>query len=125
LAHYEADPEPHITARQNEQLTAPALEEQMMKAFTQHPHEQGVTYFEHWDFAMGIAWRLLTSVVAFMLHAIFPSITIAPRFDLEATARFLAERNQFIETAAATAHSHPHPGVAGTRVSASGIHALA
>ena len=24
----------------------------MMKPFTEHPHQQGVTYFEHWHFAI-------------------------------------------------------------------------
>lgn len=80
-----------------------------MNAFTEHPHEQGVTYFEHWSFAMGIAWRLLCSVLAFALHALLPFITIERRFDLEATSAFLLERNQFIETAAATAHGQPIP----------------
>lgn len=72
-----------------------------MRAFTNHPHEQGVTYFEHWAFAMGIAWRLLCSVMAFAVHALLPLITIERRLVLEATAAFLAERNRFIGAAAA------------------------
>ena len=80
-----------------------------MNALTEHPHQQGVTYFEHWAFAMGIAWRLLTTVVAFALHAMLPFIFIEPRLDLEATAAFLAERNQFIETAAANGLVRPSP----------------
>lgn len=71
-----------------------------MNAFTNHPHAQGVTYFEHWHFAIGIAWRLLRSVIAFTVHAMLPFITIERRFDLEATSRFLLERNRFIENAA-------------------------
>lgn len=71
-----------------------------MNIFTDHPHAQGVTYFEHWAFAIGIAWRLLRSVLAFSLHALLPFITIERRFDLEATSAFLLERNHFIETAA-------------------------
>ena len=78
-----------------------------MNAFTQHPHAQGVTYFEHWGFAMGIAWRLLASVFAFTLHALLPFITIARRFDLEATSAFLLERNRFIESAAAAGLHRP------------------
>lgn len=74
-----------------------------MNLFTQHPHHQGVSYLEHWIFAMGIAWRLLASVWAFALHANLPFITIERRFDLEATAAFLAERNAFIESAAPSA----------------------
>lgn len=83
-----------------------------MNAMTAHPHEQGVSYFEHWEFAMGIAWRLLASVVAFALHALLPFITIKPPLDLEATAAFLLERNRFIEAAAAsggTKNQTAHP----------------
>ncbi len=83
-----------------------------MNAFTDHPHQQGVTYFEHWSFAMGIAWRLLCSVVEFALHALLPCITIQRRFDLEATSAFLLERNRFIETAAATGLAHDAPTLA-------------
>ena len=75
-----------------------------MNAFTRHPHEQGISYFEHWGFAMGIAWRLLLSVLAFAVHAMLPFITIEPRLDLEATATYLQERNQFIDNAAAAGH---------------------
>ncbi len=101
------------------------LEDQKMKPFTQHPHQQGITCFEHWLFAMGIALRLLTSVVAFALHAILPFISIEPRLDLEATAAFLAERNQFIETAAAKAHAHPNPAISGSTGSKHDTPALA
>lgn len=76
-----------------------------MNPFTAHPHRQGVTYFEHGYFALGIACRLFMSVVAFAVHAILPCITIKPRLDLEATAAYLAERNRWIETARDTAHS--------------------
>lgn len=71
-----------------------------MTIFTQHPHDQGISYFEHWGFAMGIAWRLLRSVLAFAIHALLPWITIEKQLDLEATSAFLLERNDFIETAA-------------------------
>lgn len=71
-----------------------------MRVFTKHPHDQGITYLEHWAFAMGIAWRLLTSVFAFAVHALLPFISIERRLDLEATAGFLAERNRYIEVAA-------------------------
>jgi len=89
-----------------------------MNAFTDHPHNQGVTYTEHWLFAMGIAWRLLATVVAFAVHALLPFITIERHLDLEATSAFLLERNDFIETAAATSRSgylsdeHDRPAVA-------------
>jgi hypothetical protein len=50
---------------------------------------------EHWRFAMGIAYRLLSSVIAFALHAMLPFIPIEPRLDLDATTAYLAERNQW------------------------------
>lgn len=81
-----------------------------MNVFTRHPHEQGVTYFEHWIFAMGIAGRLLCGVLSFAMHALLPFISIEPRFDLEATSAFLLERNDYIETTAASAHGKPVPG---------------
>jgi hypothetical protein len=46
----------------------------MMNPLTTHPEQQGVTYFEHWRFAMGIAYRLLSSVIAFALHAMLPKV---------------------------------------------------
>lgn len=70
-----------------------------MNPFTTHPQEQGVSYMEHWRFAMGIVCRLFISVVAFTLHATLPFIPIAPRHDLEKTSAYLTERNQWIETA--------------------------
>jgi hypothetical protein len=76
-----------------------------MNLFTAHPHQQGISYVEHWLFAMGIAYRLLMSVMAFAVHAILPFISIEPRFDLESTAAYLAGRNRWIETAKNTSHS--------------------
>lgn len=80
-----------------------------MTLFTEHPHAQGVSYIEHWFFAIGIAWRLFRSVLAFALHAVLPFITIRRKFDLEATSAFLLERNHFIETAAAKGHGSRIP----------------
>ena len=68
-----------------------------MNIFTEHTQQQGVTYIEHWVFAMVIAKRLLQSVIAFALHAIFPFIDIKKELDLEATIRFINEQNDWIE----------------------------
>ena len=81
-----------------------------MNPFIEDAQEQGVTYWEHWGFAMGIAYHLLISVMAFAIHAMLPFISIEPRLDLEATANFLAERNRWIETANETRHSATSPG---------------
>ena len=75
-----------------------------MNPFTAHPHRQGVTYLEHWRFAMGIACRLLMSVLAFAAHAMLPSISIGSSLDLESTAAFLMERNRWVETARDAGH---------------------
>ena len=69
-----------------------------MNPFTQHTQQQGISYFEHCCFALGIAWRLLNSVIAFILHAVFPFIGIERDHDLEATMAFLDERNRWIES---------------------------
>lgn len=70
-----------------------------MNPLTTHTQQQGVTYWEHWGFAMGIAYRLFISVWAFVIHAMLPFISIEPEFDLEATSAFLEDRNHWIETA--------------------------
>ena len=70
-----------------------------MNPFTQHTEQQGVSYLEHCCFAIGIAWRLFNSVSAFTLHALFPFIAIEKKLDLEATAAFLLERNEWINNA--------------------------
>ncbi|MEA3411155.1 MAG: DUF6356 family protein [Pseudomonadota bacterium] len=82
-----------------------------MNPFTNHPRQQGVTYFEHWRFAMGIACRLVTSVAAFAVHALLPFIPIEPRRDLESTAAWLTERNRWIETARRTGRADGQPKV--------------
>ena len=80
-----------------------------MTIFTQHPHDQGIGYFEHWGFAMGIAWRLFRSVLAFAIHALMPRIKIEKELDLEGTSEFLLERNDFIATAAGKPADDAHP----------------
>lgn len=78
-----------------------------MTIFTRHPHEQGISYLEHWVFAMGIALRLLRSVMAFAVHAVLPGISIEKRLDLEATSAYLLQQNEFIEAAAKAGRAEP------------------
>lgn len=68
-----------------------------MNPFTQHTQQQGLSYSEHAGFALGIAWRLLHTVIIFSLHGLFPFIKIAPQLDLEATAEFINQRNHWLE----------------------------
>lgn len=70
----------------------------LMHLFLAHPHHQGVSYFAHLLFAMGIAIQLGHRVIAFTLHAIFPFIDIPRSLDLEATTRYLQEQNNWIES---------------------------
>jgi hypothetical protein len=68
-----------------------------MNPFSIHPNQQGVSYTAHLLFAMGIAVRLLYSVIAFAAHAVFPFIDIRRELDLQATTDYLQERNDWIE----------------------------
>ncbi len=68
-----------------------------MNIFTEHTREQGVTYKEHLVFAISIAGRLANTVIAFTLHGVFPFIDIKKELDLEATARFITKKNDWIE----------------------------
>jgi hypothetical protein len=68
-----------------------------MNPFTEHPHRQGLSYVEHLVFALGIAWRLFNSVIAFSLHALFPFISIKRELDLEETTKYMRECNDWLE----------------------------
>lgn len=89
-----------------------------MNPLTIHPQKQGVSYLEHWNFAMGIAYHLLICVLAFAIHALLPFISIEPRFDLEATSAFLAERNQWIGSAKESGRSRSSSGYNGSNPAA-------
>jgi hypothetical protein len=80
----------------------------IMNPFTEHTKQQGITYWQHYCFAFGIAVRLFNSVSAFALHAIFPFIDIERRLDLEATSAFLLERNNWIKNAAGRQRDDDH-----------------
>jgi hypothetical protein len=84
----------------------------MTNPFTAHPRQQVVAYLAHLCFAMGIAYRLWTSVAVLALHALLPIVPIAPRLDLEPTGAFVEERNRRIETAKATVDAGARPALA-------------
>jgi len=83
-----------------------------MNHFTAHPHQQGITYFQHWRFATRIALRLLISALSFVLHAMLPFISIGSRLNLESTAAYSRERNRWIEAAEGSVHHDARPGPA-------------
>ena len=43
-----------------------------MSMFHKHPHENGMTYREHFVFAMRVGWRMTFAGIACMFHAIIP-----------------------------------------------------
>ena len=83
-----------------------------MNPFATHPRQQGITYLEHWRFAMSIAYCLFTSAAFYAVHALLPFIPIEPRYDLESTVAYLVERNRWIETAKRRVHTSAQPGFA-------------
>jgi hypothetical protein len=91
-----------------------------MNLFTMHPQQHGMTYGEHCYFAMCIAGRLLVCVVAFVVHAILPFVPIERRLDLESTAAYLAERNQWINIVKARIEPSERPLRVKTRPSSGG-----
>ncbi len=90
-----------------------------MRLFTEHPHQQGISYMEHARFAIGIAYRLVSSAIVFALHAIVPAVRIEPRLDLEATIDFLDERNWWIENS-----KKVNLGISSEPLTVSGVHKL-
>ena len=83
-----------------------------MNPLATHLRQQGITYLEHWNFAMSIAYCLFTSAALFAVHALLPFIPIEPRYDLESTAAYLVERNQWIEAAKRARRASAQPDFA-------------
>jgi hypothetical protein len=69
-----------------------------MNPFNTHPQQQGISYFTHLCFALGIAVRLLHSVIVFAAHGVFPFINIPREQDLDAITHYLQQRNRWIES---------------------------
>lgn len=44
----------------------------MLSKFTQHPAEQGETYFQHLSFAFWFSLRMGVGAVAVIIHGVFP-----------------------------------------------------
>ena len=51
---------------------APCLDFPTMKAFTQHPHSVGESYWQHMGVALSFAGALLVGACASLVHAVFP-----------------------------------------------------
>ncbi len=40
--------------------------------FTEHPRDVGMNYFQHFLYALTVAWRLFFCTFACLIHAFFP-----------------------------------------------------
>jgi hypothetical protein len=68
-----------------------------MNPFTEHPHQQGFTWWRHFRFAAGIACRLLPGALNLALHAVVPAIPMRKGWQLKELAEYLNERNAYVK----------------------------
>lgn len=48
------------------------LREEVNRAFTEHPHDTGETYWQHLWFTTRMCGRFLYAVIVLMIHGLFP-----------------------------------------------------
>ena len=71
----------------------------MYNPFTKHPRGAvGETWGQHCYFAVGVGIRLIFTSLIFILHGIFPFISIPKWLNLEESIRFLDKENIDRET---------------------------
>jgi len=71
----------------------------MYNPFTKHPRENAYeTWWQHCQFAIGVGIRLVFTAIVFVIHAVFPFVTIPRWLNLEDTIVFLERENQDRET---------------------------
>ena len=71
----------------------------MYNPFTEHPKETvGETWGQHCYFAVSVGIRLIFTSLIFILHGIFPFISIPKWLNLEESIRFLDKENIDRET---------------------------
>ena len=72
---------------------------QMVNLFTKHPRETvDETWGQHCYFALGVGIRLIFTSLIFIVHGIFPFISIPRWLNLEESIRFLEKENNNRET---------------------------
>jgi hypothetical protein len=49
-----------------------AVRLKIVNKFTEHPNAVGMSYFKHFRFAFGLAWKTLLCCLASIVHAVFP-----------------------------------------------------
>ena len=71
----------------------------MYNPFTKHPRETvNETWGQHCYFAVGVGIRLIFTSLIFIIHGIFPFISIPKWLNLEESIRFLDRENIDRET---------------------------
>ena len=70
----------------------------MFNLFIKHPRENGFDgYFSHMKFAMFVSLRFAMSTLVFLVHSIFPFISIPKFLNFEATILFLIDKNNQLD----------------------------
>ena len=68
-----------------------------MNIFTKHPREQHFkSWWKHCRFAFSIGIRLLITSLIFILHGIFPFITIPNSLNFTESIKFLKQVNEYL-----------------------------
>ena len=70
----------------------------MYNPFTKHPREAvGETWGQHCYFAIGVGIRLIFTSLIFIVHGVFPFISIPKWLNLEESIKFLDKENKYRE----------------------------
>lgn len=79
--------------RSEHRARARELGQELNKAFTEHPHEAGETYWQHLWFTTTMSARFLYTTIVIMIHGIFPFLlTRAASDEIERTYRIMKTR---------------------------------
>ena len=71
----------------------------MYNPFNKHPQESvGETWLQHCCFATGVGIRLFFTSMIFIVHGIFPFLSIPKWLNLEESIRFLEKENNTRES---------------------------
>lgn len=69
------------------------LSQEVNRAFTEHPHDTGETYWQHLWFTIKMAGRFLYAILVLMIHGLFPFLlTRAGSQQIERIYRIMKSR---------------------------------
>ena len=70
----------------------------MVNPFTNHPRKcSNESWWQHFQFAFSVGFRLIFTSIIFMIHGIFPFVSIPKWLNLEESIRFLKQENEYRE----------------------------